>query len=129
MLVCAVVVHHEVQGGLAGKLVVEPSQKLQELLVPVPFVTLTHDLALEDFQCGKKRGRAVAFIVVLEDQAEPVRAKVGELFSQYRPALEQGNAERERAAAISESVREKFAAYQRQGVTIDAFGKPWIVFD
>lgn len=51
----------------------------------------------------------------LEDQAEPVRAKVRELFSQYRPALEQGNAERERAAAISEGVREKFAAYQRQG--------------
>jgi hypothetical protein len=51
----------------------------------------------------------------LKDQAEPVSAKVRELFSQYRPALEQGNAERERAAAILESVREKFAAYQRQG--------------
>jgi len=37
--------------------------------VPVPFVTLTNDLALEDFQRGKERGRAVAFVVVSHSAA------------------------------------------------------------
>src|SRR5262249_50232760 len=45
-------------------------------------------------------------------RAEESRAKVREMFAAYRPgALGDGNKDRDRAAAISESVRQKFAAY------------------
>ena len=57
------------QRGLAGKLLVQPSQKLSEFLVPVPIVALANDLALEDLQSGKERGRAIAFVVVSHSAA------------------------------------------------------------
>jgi len=64
MFVRAVIVHDEVQRRLAGKLIVEASQEFQKLLVPRAFVTLPHDFALQDLQIGKKRGGAVAFVVM-----------------------------------------------------------------
>jgi uncharacterized protein (DUF305 family) len=42
MFVSAIVIHHQMQLDLAGKLLVQPTQKLQEFLVAMPFVTLSH---------------------------------------------------------------------------------------
>jgi hypothetical protein len=49
----------------------------------------------------------------IEQEAEKSRAKVRELFAAYRSgALGNGNTDRDQDAAISESVREKFANYR-----------------
>lgn len=64
MFVRAVIVHDQMQLKRAEKLVVELFEKFQKLLVPMPRVALTDHFALGHFQCGKQRGRAVAFIVV-----------------------------------------------------------------
>jgi hypothetical protein len=45
MLVCAVVVHHDMQLQSLGELPVRTFEKLQELLVAVPSITLSDHLA------------------------------------------------------------------------------------
>src|SRR5450759_1956732 len=60
MLVRAIVVHHQVQGHLARKLLVQTAQKFQKLLMPMPLVALADDPALQDFQGGKQGSRAIA---------------------------------------------------------------------
>ena len=47
MCVRAVVVHAPVQRHRAGKLVIQRAQELQELLMPMTFVALTDDFALQ----------------------------------------------------------------------------------
>ena len=64
MFVPAVIVHDQMQLELPGKLLVELFEKFQKLLMPMPRVTLTDHFALGHFQCGKQRGRPVAFVVV-----------------------------------------------------------------
>jgi len=50
----------------------------------------------------------------IEEEAETSRAKVREMFATSRPgALGNGNTDRDQHAAISESIREKFANYRR----------------
>jgi hypothetical protein len=52
----------------------------------------------------------------VEAQASPEREKVRQMFAAYRPgALRGGNTERDRDAAISKTVREKFANYRTGG--------------
>ena len=52
----------------------------------------------------------------VEAQAAPDREKVRQMFESYRPgALGGGNTERDRDAAIAESVREKFSDYRAGG--------------
>ncbi len=70
MLVRAVVVHHQVQGNVPGKLRINAPQEFQELLVTMPAEALAHDLALQNFQSGKQGGRAVA-LVVMGHRAQP----------------------------------------------------------
>jgi hypothetical protein len=49
----------------------------------------------------------------VEQEAEKSRAKVRGMFATYRPgALGNGTTDRDQDAAISESVREKFANYR-----------------
>src|SRR5260370_42193356 len=45
VLVRPVVVHDEMQGDIARKLSVEPTQQFQKLLVPVSLMTFAYDLA------------------------------------------------------------------------------------
>ncbi len=58
----AIVVHHQVQGDVAGKLVIQPPEELQKLLVPVTLVTLSDDLSLQQVQRGEQRRGAVTFL-------------------------------------------------------------------
>jgi hypothetical protein len=60
----AVVVEDQVQDLVAGKLVVESPQELQELLMTVAGVALANDPALHNMQRGEQRGDAVPLIVV-----------------------------------------------------------------
>ena len=64
MLVRAVVVHHQMQAHRPRKLLVQPAQKAQELLVSMPFVTLSNHPSLQDIERSKQGGGAVAFVVV-----------------------------------------------------------------
>lgn len=64
VFVRAIVIHDHVQGHVAGKLLIQALQKLQELLMAVTRVTLANDLALRHFQGGKQSRRAVALVVV-----------------------------------------------------------------
>jgi hypothetical protein len=52
----------------------------------------------------------------IETQAAPNREKIRGMFEAYRPgALNNGNGDRDRDAAISDSVRQKFANYRPGG--------------
>ena len=67
--------------------------------MPVPFVTLTNDLALEDFQRGKERGRAVAFVVVSHSAATPFFERQARLRSIQKP--ESGSSHPHRAPGLA----------------------------
>jgi hypothetical protein len=45
VLVCPVVIHDEMQGDIARKLGVEPTEEFQKLLMPVSLMTFAYDLA------------------------------------------------------------------------------------
>jgi len=64
MLVGAIVVHHQVQRNSSGKLLVQPFEKLQEFLVPMPLVALPDHTSLQQFQGGEQRRGAVAFVIM-----------------------------------------------------------------
>ena len=64
VLVSAVVVHHQVQGDLAGEFHIQAAQEFQKLLVTVPAIALADDLALQNFQGGEQTGGAIALVVV-----------------------------------------------------------------
>jgi hypothetical protein len=64
VFVGAVVVDDQVQLSLAGEDAVEGAQEGEELLVAVAGQALADDPALQDLEGGKKRGRAVALVVV-----------------------------------------------------------------
>ena len=64
MLVRAVVVEHQMQGGRGGELAIEAAQEAQELLVPMALETLTDDAPLEDTERSKQGGGSVALVVV-----------------------------------------------------------------
>jgi len=59
------------QGYGTGKLLIQATQKFEELLMPVARVTLGDDSPFDDLKCRKERGRSVAFIVVGEGAAAP----------------------------------------------------------
>lgn len=71
-VVRSIIVHHEMQGRLARKLSVQPTQELEKLLVPVSFETLPHDAAFKNVECGKQRGRSVPLVVVRHRPAPPL---------------------------------------------------------
>jgi len=52
------------QSDLAGKFRVQATQEPRKLLVTVPAVALTDDLALQDLQSGEQAGGAVSLVVV-----------------------------------------------------------------
>jgi hypothetical protein len=60
----AVVIHHQGQRDFAGKLLIQPSQEFQKLLMPMALVTLSDYLAWEHFQGGEQSRCAIAFVVV-----------------------------------------------------------------
>src|SRR5437870_10919862 len=64
LFVRAVVVHHQVQLDILGKLPVQAAQKLQPFLMAMPTVTFTDHLAVQHVQRRKERGSAIAFVVV-----------------------------------------------------------------
>ena len=84
MFVRAVIVHDQVQRRLVGELFIQAAQELQELLVPMALITLAHDLALQDLQCGKECGRAIAFVVVGHGAATPFLEREARLGSVQR---------------------------------------------
>ena len=49
MLVSAVVIHYQVQGCFTGKLLIQTAEKFQKLLMPMPFLALPDDSALQGF--------------------------------------------------------------------------------
>ena len=60
----AIVVHHQAQRKSSGKLLVQPVEKLQEFLVPMPRVARPDHPSLQQFQGGEHRRGAVAFILM-----------------------------------------------------------------
>src|SRR5437879_7493540 len=52
------------QADLSRELLVEATQKLQELLVAMPLITLPDHPSLQNFQSGEQRGGSVALIVM-----------------------------------------------------------------
>ena len=46
MLMRTVVIHHQVQGDVAGKLLIESAQKPEKFLVPMPLIALANNPAL-----------------------------------------------------------------------------------
>src|SRR5215210_2174171 len=69
VLVSAVVVHDQVQRDLTGKLAIQATQELQELLMSMATVALTDHFALQDFKRSKQARRAIA-LVVMRHRAE-----------------------------------------------------------
>lgn len=65
----AVVIQHQVELQLLGKLVVELAQKSQELLVAMSGKALADDFAFQDLQGGKQRRGPVADIIVSKGAA------------------------------------------------------------
>jgi len=53
MFVSTVVVHHQMQRYIAGKLLIQTSQKLQKLPIAMPGKALSDHFALSQFQGGK----------------------------------------------------------------------------
>ena len=64
MLVGAIIVHHHVQIQFRGKFAVQTLEKMEKLLMAMAGVALADDLAVRDFQRGKKTGGAVSLIVM-----------------------------------------------------------------
>ena len=62
--VSAIVIEDQVQGLFGRKLGVEPLEKLQELLMSVPGITLADHPTFDDLQGGKQRRGAVSMVVV-----------------------------------------------------------------
>ena len=60
----AVVIHDEVKFDLAGKLLIEAVEELDELLMAMACIALADDLALCDVQSGEKRGGGVALVIM-----------------------------------------------------------------
>lgn len=65
----AVVVQDQVQCYCSWKFGIQAPQEFQKLLVAVPRITLANDPSLDDMQCGKQGGGAIAFVVVRERAA------------------------------------------------------------
>jgi len=64
MLVGAVIVHHQVERDLAGKLRIKASQEFQELLMAVPGKALPDHFPLQDLQGREQARGAMALVVV-----------------------------------------------------------------
>ncbi len=77
MLVGAVIVHHQVESDLAGKLRINASQEFPELLMAVPGKALTDHFPLQDLQ-GREQARcAIALVVARKLEAlDAVRLQV-----------------------------------------------------
>jgi hypothetical protein len=57
------------QAHLSWELLIEATQKLQELLVAMPLIALSDHPSLQDFQSGEQRGCSIAFIVMRQGSA------------------------------------------------------------
>ncbi len=64
LLVCRIVVENDVNGLVLRDLVLDPTQKADELLMPVPLHVLGNDCAVEHIERGKQRGRAVPLVIM-----------------------------------------------------------------
>src|SRR5207245_4196810 len=64
MLVRAVVVHHQMEADLAWKFFIQPFEKLEKFLMPMPPVALADHFALRYLQGGEERGRAVTLVIM-----------------------------------------------------------------
>ena len=62
MFVSTVIVHHQMQRYIAGKLLIQTSQKYQKLPIAMPGKALTDHFALGHFQSGKQRRSTIAFV-------------------------------------------------------------------
>jgi len=58
--VCAAIVHHQMHVQVTGNSGVDPGQKLQELLVPVPAMTVADRLSCGHVQRSEQRGYTVS---------------------------------------------------------------------
>ena len=84
MLVGAIIVDHQVQIQFFRKLSVQTPEKLDELLMPMPRVTLSNHLAFQNFQSGKQRRCAMAHVIM------SVSARTALLERQARHAVQRG---------------------------------------
>src|SRR5882757_10475746 len=69
VLVGAVVIHDQMERNIAAKLLIEPAQELQKLLMPVALMAFADDLTLYCFQCRKQGRRSIAFVVMSHGSA------------------------------------------------------------
>jgi hypothetical protein len=68
----AVVVHHQMQRRVAGKLPIDAPQKLEKFLMPVTFVTIANDLALKHIEGSEKGSRSISLVIVRHRTAAPL---------------------------------------------------------
>src|SRR5436190_3255184 len=71
MTVGSVVVQDEVQFFLRRELFIQASKEAEESLMTMALIALPDDASLRHLQCGKKRCRAMAFVVMSERAASP----------------------------------------------------------
>jgi len=64
VLMCAIIVHDDMQRDVPGKRLVEDAQELEEFLMPMPLIAVTDHLTLQGLQRGEERGGAVPLVVM-----------------------------------------------------------------
>src|SRR5258708_4816272 len=70
--VSAIVVHHQVQRRLAGKLAIDAAQELQKLLMPVALIEVSNNFAFQYVESSEKSCGSVPFVVMSHRAAAPL---------------------------------------------------------